>query len=72
MLWHLRIQPAEDEVDRVGARLAREAHELGLGDGWSIHASRGFLIAGRLSQVDARSRGAGDLCRSGRRTALRF
>jgi phosphoribosylformylglycinamidine synthase subunit PurSL len=52
MLWHILIQPAPGQSDRLGDRLALEAAESGLGDSWSIRASRGFLIEGTISRAD--------------------
>jgi len=52
MLWHIQIQPALDQADRQGQRLAREAVESGLNGPWSIGASRGFLIEGEISLAE--------------------
>ena len=52
MLWHLRIEPAPGRDDLDGHRLAREAGELRIPGPWAIHASRGFLIEGDLSEDD--------------------
>jgi phosphoribosylformylglycinamidine synthase len=46
MLWHLKIEPAQGQIDTEGRRLAREAIELGLAGPWHIAAGRGFLIEG--------------------------
>ncbi len=52
MLWHIRIEPANGNHDRLGERLALEAAESGLGSRWSIQSSRGFLIEGELSRSE--------------------
>lgn len=44
MLWEIDIYPNSDQPDSVGTALAHEAAELGLGEGVSIAAARGFLI----------------------------
>ena len=52
MLWHIQIEPAPGQIDRLGERLSLEASESG-GDGpWSIRASRGFLIEGQIGEAE--------------------
>ena len=55
MLWHIQIEPAPGQADRLGERLALEAAESGLPGPWSIRASRGFLDRGRAIPERARS-----------------
>ena len=59
MLWHIQIEPASGERDRLGARLEVEAVESGLTGPWTLKTSRGFLIEGEISraQVDRAARG---------------
>ncbi|TWU04594.1 phosphoribosylformylglycinamidine synthase subunit PurL [Stieleria varia] len=45
-LWQIDIYPAENQVDRDGARTSEEIHELGLGDDVSVVFARGFLVQG--------------------------
>ena len=53
MLWHIQIEPAPGQMDRLGERLALEAERVGAGDGpWSIRASRGFLIEGEIAEAE--------------------
>jgi phosphoribosylformylglycinamidine synthase len=54
MLWHIQIQPAPGQADRLGARLEDEAVELGLQGPWSIKTIRGFLIEGAISSIEIR------------------
>ncbi len=59
MLWHLSISPHLHQPDRVGARIAAEAIDLGLNGPWTVSAARGFLIQGQatheqLAEVAAR------------------
>ena len=49
MLWHLDIEPASDQPDSTGLRVAQEAVESGLAGPWRVAASRGFLVEGALS-----------------------
>ncbi|OJW13647.1 MAG: phosphoribosylformylglycinamidine synthase II [Planctomycetales bacterium 71-10] len=52
MLWHLDIEPAPDQPDADGLRIAQEAAESGLPGPWKVAASRGFLVEGPLSAED--------------------
>jgi phosphoribosylformylglycinamidine synthase subunit PurSL len=52
MLWHIQIEPAPGQMDRLGERLALEASESGHDGPWAIRASRGFLIEGQLGEAD--------------------
>ena len=52
MLWHIQIEPAAGHSDRIGARLAVEADQSGVVGPWSIRASRGFLIEGRITEAE--------------------
>jgi len=52
MLWHIQIEPAPGQVDRLGARLEVEAVESGLAGPWSLNTSRGFLIEGEISAAE--------------------
>lgn len=47
-LWQIDIYPAENEIDREGARTSEEIHELGIGDDISVVFARGFLIEGEI------------------------
>ena len=52
MLWHIQIEPAPGQMDRLGERLALEASESGHDGPWAIRASRGFLIEGQLGEAE--------------------
>jgi phosphoribosylformylglycinamidine synthase len=52
MLWHVQIEPAPGQDDRLGERLALEAVESGLAGPWAIRTSRGFLVEGEISLGD--------------------
>ena len=52
-LWQIDIYPAEDEIDREGARTSEEIHELGIGDDVSVVFARSFLVQGELDQGQA-------------------
>ncbi|AMV38872.1 Phosphoribosylformylglycinamidine synthase 2 [Planctomyces sp. SH-PL62] len=54
MLWHLDIEPASDQPDSTGLRVAQEAVESGLPGPWSIASSRGYLVEGGLTADDLR------------------
>ncbi len=70
MLWHVQIEPAPGQPDRLGERLAVEAVESGLAGPWAIRASRGFLIEGEISRPKSSSEAAREvLGRPGRRDA---
>ena len=58
MLWHLRIGPAESQIDTEGFRVSGEASTLHLPGPWKVAASRGFLLEGNLSrhQLETASR----------------
>jgi phosphoribosylformylglycinamidine synthase len=60
MLWHIQIEPAPGELDRLGARLEVEAVELGIPGPWSLKTSRGFLIEGEITRAEI-ERAAGEL-----------
>jgi phosphoribosylformylglycinamidine synthase len=47
-LWQIDIHPAEGQPNRDAVRIAEEIHELGLGDGLTLHFARGFLVQGEL------------------------
>ena len=47
-LWQIDIYPAENQLDREGARTSEELHELGIGDNVSVVFARGFLVQGDL------------------------
>ncbi len=53
-LWQIDIYPAENEIDREGARTSEEIHELGIGDDVSVVFARGFLVQGELDEAQAR------------------
>ena len=67
MLWHLEIRPAPGHPDLAGQRLAVEAAEAGSPGPWTIAASRGFLVEGRLASDDLHRAAATGAGRSGRR-----
>ncbi|WP_233148258.1 phosphoribosylformylglycinamidine synthase subunit PurS [Rhodopirellula sp. MGV] len=52
-LWQIDIYPAENEIDREGARTSEEIGELGLGDQISVVFARGFLVQGELDADQA-------------------
>lgn len=52
-LWQIDIYPADNEIDREGARTSEEIHELGIGDDVSVVFARGFLIQGELDAAQA-------------------
>jgi phosphoribosylformylglycinamidine synthase II len=52
MLWHIQIEPAPGQTDRLGERLALEASESEDDGPWAIRASRGFLIEGELARAE--------------------
>jgi phosphoribosylformylglycinamidine synthase len=52
-LWQIDIYPAENEIDREGARTSEEIHELGIGDDVSVVFARGFLVEGDLDREAA-------------------
>lgn len=54
MLWEIDIYPNPDQPDSVGTALTHEAAELGLGNGVSVAAARGFLIQCDLSAEQVR------------------
>jgi phosphoribosylformylglycinamidine synthase len=54
MLWHIRITPAAGQRDLEARRVVFEADELHLPGPWTVFASRGFLVEGRLSEAQAR------------------
>lgn len=47
-LWQIDIYPAENEIDREGARTSEEIHELGIGDDVSVVFARAFLVQGEI------------------------
>ncbi|QEG00557.1 Phosphoribosylformylglycinamidine synthase subunit PurL [Stieleria maiorica] len=47
-LWQIDIYPAENEIDREGARTSEEIHELGIGDDVPVVFARGFLVQGEI------------------------
>jgi phosphoribosylformylglycinamidine synthase len=53
-LWHVRLDLGPDATDHEGRRVADEARELNLPGPWRVHASRGFLVEGGLTESDAR------------------
>ena len=52
-LWQIDIYPAENQIDREGARTSEEIHELGLGDDVSVVYARGFLVQGDIDVAAA-------------------
>jgi len=52
LMWHLQIDPAPGSDDRVGARVAADAAELGLGGPWAVLAGRGFLVEGAVDHSE--------------------
>ncbi len=48
MLWHLQIQPADDQTDLEAERVSEEARDLGLSGDWTVSSSRGFLVEGDI------------------------
>ena len=52
-LWQIDIYPAENEIDREGARTSEEIHELGIGDDVSVVFARGFLVQGEIDSAQA-------------------
>ena len=52
-LWQIDIYPAENEIDREGARTSEEIHELGIGDDVSVVFARGFLVQGEIDGAQA-------------------
>ncbi|WP_372898193.1 AIR synthase related protein, partial [Stieleria sp.] len=52
-LWQIDIYPAENEIDREGARTSEEIHELGIGDDVPVVFARGFLVQGEIDGEQA-------------------
>ena len=50
MLWEVEIRPAENQVDREGARVLAEIHALGLQSVREVRSARSFLIEGELEE----------------------
>ncbi|MCS7239344.1 MAG: phosphoribosylformylglycinamidine synthase subunit PurL [Thermoguttaceae bacterium] len=50
MLWQVDVRPSPRQPDLVGRTLTQDGLDLGLPDGLSIRAARGFLIQGPLSR----------------------
>jgi phosphoribosylformylglycinamidine synthase len=51
MLWEVDIYPAEGEIDRTAQRIAADAVDLGLGQGISLRAARGYLLQGEFQSA---------------------
>ncbi|MCO8122444.1 phosphoribosylformylglycinamidine synthase subunit PurL [Stieleria sp. TO1_6] len=54
-LWQIDIYPAENEIDREGARTSEEIHELGIGDDVPVAFARSFLVQGELDADQAQT-----------------
>ncbi|MEM9367544.1 MAG: phosphoribosylformylglycinamidine synthase subunit PurL [Planctomycetota bacterium] len=52
-LWQIDIHPRGDRPDLLAGETARELHELGLGDDFTIATAQGFLVEGRLDRDEA-------------------
>jgi phosphoribosylformylglycinamidine synthase len=52
-LWEIDIYPAEGNRDLTGAAVAEDAADLGLAEGLSVHAGRGYLVQGELDAGQA-------------------
>jgi phosphoribosylformylglycinamidine synthase len=52
MLWHIIIEPAPGQVDRLGESLTLEAAESGVSGVASIRSARGFLLEGRIDRAE--------------------
>ena len=50
-LWEVDIHPAAGQPDLIGRSLVTQAADLGLGP-IAVHAVRGFLVQGELSEAD--------------------
>ncbi|HEY1065081.1 MAG TPA: AIR synthase-related protein, partial [Pirellulales bacterium] len=53
MLWEVDVYPAPNEPNREGARVARDAQQMGLASHLVAVAAHGWLLEGELSQADA-------------------
>ena len=51
MLWEVDIYPAPGQVDLAARQVAASAADLGLTDGMTVHAARGYLIQGDLDRT---------------------
>ena len=50
MLWEIEIQPADNQIDREGARVLAESRALGANSILSVRSARSFLIEGNLDR----------------------